>query len=39
MCRFIALPVGQGDAFYLETKSGSVLVDGGGGFSRGLSEN
>lgn len=27
--RFIALPVGQGDAFYLETSSGSVLVDGG----------
>ncbi len=29
MTRFIALPVGQGDAFYLETKAGSVLVDGG----------
>ncbi|MCX2728168.1 MBL fold metallo-hydrolase [Thermomicrobium sp. 4228-Ro] len=27
--RFIALPVGQGDAFYLETDAGSVLVDGG----------
>lgn len=31
--RFIALPVGQGDAFYLETPSGSVLVDGGRGIS------
>jgi len=30
MCRFIAIPVGKGDAFYLATKSGSVLVDGGG---------
>lgn len=29
MGRFIALPVGQGDAFYLETANGSVLVDGG----------
>ncbi len=29
MARFIALPVGQGDAFYLETPKGSVLVDGG----------
>ena len=27
--RFLALPVGQGDAFYLETDAGSVLVDGG----------
>ncbi len=27
--RFVAIPVGQGDAFYLETPSGSVLVDGG----------
>lgn len=27
--RFIAIPVGQGDAFYLKTPSGSVLVDGG----------
>jgi len=27
--RFIALPVGQGDAFYLETAFGRVLVDGG----------
>ena len=29
MARFIALPVGQGDAFYLGTPRGSVLVDGG----------
>ena len=29
MARFIALPVGQGDAFFLETDKGSVLVDGG----------
>ena len=29
MPRFIAIPVNQGDAFYLETKAGSVLVDGG----------
>jgi glyoxylase-like metal-dependent hydrolase (beta-lactamase superfamily II) len=29
MPRFIAIPVGQGDAFYLETKAGAVLVDGG----------
>lgn len=28
--RFIALPVGQGDAFYLESGGFSVLVDGGG---------
>jgi hypothetical protein len=27
--RFIALPVGQGDAFFFETRSISVLVDGG----------
>ncbi|MBT9260219.1 MAG: hypothetical protein KM310_10810, partial [Clostridiales bacterium] len=27
--RFIAIPVGQGDAFYLKTSFGSVLVDGG----------
>jgi len=27
--RFTAIPVGQGDAFYLKTPSGSVLVDGG----------
>lgn len=26
---FIALPVGQGDAFYLHTPHGSMLVDGG----------
>ena len=26
--RFIALPVGQGDAFFLETRKGAVLVDG-----------
>jgi hypothetical protein len=32
--RFIALPVGQGDAFYLKTPSGSVLVDGGRGIAR-----
>ena len=35
--RFIAIPVGQGDAFYLETPSGSVLVDGGRG-SAGFAE-
>mgnify|MGYP000055979666 CR=1 FL=1 len=29
MPRFIALPVRQGDAFFLETKEGTVLVDGG----------
>ncbi len=29
MGRFIALPVGQGDAFYLEKKGFNVLVDGG----------
>jgi len=29
MPRFIALPVGQGDAFLLETDKGTVLVDGG----------
>jgi metallo-beta-lactamase superfamily protein len=27
--RFVALPVGQGDAFYVERPDGSVLVDGG----------
>lgn len=27
--RFIAIPVGQGDAFFLETPEGTVLVDGG----------
>lgn len=35
--RFIAIPVGQGEAFYLKTPSGSVLVDGGraiSGFAR-----
>lgn len=31
MARFIAIPVGQGDAFYLERESFSVLVDGGRG--------
>ena len=31
MARFIALPVGKGDSFYLERQDGfSVLVDGGG---------
>lgn len=29
MPRFIAIPVAQGDAFYLETTEGSILVDGG----------
>lgn len=29
MPRFIAIPVGQGDAFYLERENFSVLVDGG----------
>ena len=29
MSKFIALPVGQGDAFYLERKKFRVLVDGG----------
>ena len=29
MPRFIAIPVAQGDAFYLKTAQGSVLVDGG----------
>lgn len=29
MPRFIALPVGQGDAFYLEREGLSVLIDGG----------
>ncbi|MDW8242706.1 MAG: MBL fold metallo-hydrolase [Thermogemmata sp.] len=29
MARFIAIPVGQGDAFYLELSEGSCLVDGG----------
>jgi len=29
MPRFIALPVGRGDAFFLETDKGSVLMDGG----------
>lgn len=29
MPRFIAIPVAQGDAFYLESTQGSVLVDGG----------
>lgn len=29
MSRFIAVPVGQGDAFYLESEGWSVLVDGG----------
>jgi hypothetical protein len=29
MSRFLAIPVAQGDAFYLETTEGSVLVDGG----------
>lgn len=29
MPRFIAIPVGQGDAFYLERKGFSLLVDGG----------
>lgn len=29
MSRFIAIPVGQGDAFYLERNDFSVLVDGG----------
>jgi Metallo-beta-lactamase superfamily len=27
--RFVGVPVGQGDAFFLETPHGSVLVDGG----------
>ncbi|HXF94292.1 MAG TPA: MBL fold metallo-hydrolase [Nitrospiraceae bacterium] len=27
--QFIAIPVGQGDAFFLETPEGTVLVDGG----------
>jgi beta-lactamase superfamily II metal-dependent hydrolase len=27
--RFLALPVGQGDAFFLKSPDGSVLVDGG----------
>lgn len=34
MARFVAIPVGQGDAFYLERESFSVLVDGGKGRSR-----
>jgi beta-lactamase superfamily II metal-dependent hydrolase len=29
MSKFIALPVGQGDAFYLERQGMKVLVDGG----------
>jgi len=29
MATFIAIPVGQGDAFYLERDGWSVLVDGG----------
>ncbi len=29
MSRLIAVPVGQGDAFYLESRSSSVLIDGG----------
>ena len=29
MSKFIALPVGQGDAFYLERSDFRVLVDGG----------
>lgn len=29
MARFIAIPVAQGDAFYLERENLSVLVDGG----------
>ena len=29
MPRFVAIPVSQGDAFYLETTEGSVLIDGG----------
>lgn len=31
MAKFIAIPVGQGDAFYLERKDVSILVDGGRG--------
>lgn len=31
MARFVAIPVGQGDAFYLERGDFSVLVDGGKG--------
>ncbi|WDG52374.1 hypothetical protein [Pseudomonas chlororaphis] len=31
MARFVAIPVGQGDAFYLERENFSVLVDGGKG--------
>lgn len=31
MAKFIAIPVGQGDAFYLERKEASILVDGGRG--------
>lgn len=29
MAKFIALPVGQGDAFYLDRGNGTILVDGG----------
>ena len=29
MPRFVAIPVGQGDAFYLDRGEWSVLVDGG----------
>jgi hypothetical protein len=29
MPRFVAIPVSQGDAFYLETTEGSALIDGG----------
>lgn len=29
MARFIALPVGQGDSFYIQTRGLSILVDGG----------
>ncbi len=35
--RFVAIPVAQGDAFFLETPQGSVLVDGGRSVS-GFSE-
>jgi beta-lactamase superfamily II metal-dependent hydrolase len=31
MTKFIAIPVGQGDAFYLDKGRWSVLVDGGSG--------
>ena len=29
MAKFVAIPVGQGDAFYLEREGFTVLVDGG----------